>query len=126
MGVIFMAINLNLAHLREVYAQIAQPPKPINPWAIVALLVPSAAIALFGNSFFATIGILVFCVGALLALRISKDSYVDDEATRMLATPGFFEFAMQRDQRWLAGIDQMRSGFNHFMVEPRPAAAAPG
>jgi hypothetical protein len=124
-----MAINPHLAHLREVYSQVPEAPKPPKQWAIVALLVSSAALALFGNVVFSLIGMIAFGFAVFFSLAVTKGAVIDrydyTAASQMLATPGFFDFAMQRDQRWLANVEQMRMGFNHFMIEARPGDVPP-
>ncbi len=120
-----MAINPTLTHLREFYTDNQSKLQPLKLWAASALLVSSAAIGIFGNPLFALIGSIIFCYSAYwtIAALASASAVIPrekNEVLTFLAAPGFFEFAMQNDQRYLASPRQMERAFNLFQAAPRP------
>lgn len=123
-----MPINADLVYLREFYTHAAEIQSKAIRWELAALLVSAAVIVVFGNAVFSVIGMIAFGLGAYATLHLvgpTPLSEKNNQAGQILAIPGFFDFAMQHDQRWLASVELMREGFHQFMAQARPAVVPP-
>lgn len=126
-------INPHLAALKETYTS-PWPPTFLRPpsWEQVALIISAAAIAILGNSVFAAIGMGMFVVNFFeVTVRVTnrqptfpsrEQEWDNTEARRILAIPGFFEWAMARNPDSLMHTALIRAEFQAFTAAHRQSS----
>ncbi len=110
------SIDPRLTHLKNLYAPKDETViRKMKHLVLISILVCSAAMTIFASPTFATLGFIVFVLSLFATRKLgpSEETIKAEKVSGILATPGYFEWALE-DARQLSSADGILHSYSDF------------